>query len=285
MQVFEMIVYLNGHFIRKEEAKLSPDDRGFLFADGAYEAIRSYDGKLFELERHLQRLERSLRELLITGVVKGELTAAINELLLRNDAHSGEKIVYIQVTRGVAERRHSFPDPGIAPTVYISVNPIQSVEEKWIHGARVILVPDIRWERCDIKSIALLPNVLASQAAAEKGADEALFVRDGHITEGTHTSFCGVFNNHLMTHPLNNFILDGITRRAVLDLCHEMSIPVIESPIREDELKNASELMLLGTSFEVMPVVQVDGRRVGKGIPGPVTKSLHGAFRRKIQIR
>ena len=284
LQVFEMIVYLNGHFIHKEEAKLSPDDRGFLFADGAYEVIRSYEGKLFEFTGHLQRLERSLRELGIAGVVKEELAAAIQEVMLRNDAQSGGKIVYIQVTRGVAERSHSFPNPKITPTVYISLNPIHSLDEKWIHGAKVILVPDIRWERCDIKSIALLPNVLANQAATEKGADEALFVRDGHITEGTHTNFCAIFKNRLVTHPLSNFILDGITRRVVLDLCREMSIPVEESPMREDELKDASELMILGTTFEVMPVVQVNGRRFGNGIPGPVTKLLHDTFRRKVKL-
>lgn len=280
-----MIVYLNGYFVSKEDARISPDDRGFLFADGAYEAIRSYDGRLFELTRHLHRLERSLRELRITGISADELTAIINEVIVRNNAGSGETIVYIQVTRGAAERSHSFPTKQISPTVYVSVTPVHHSNQKSKRGAKIILVPDIRWERCDIKSVALLPNVLANQTAKEKGADEAVFVRDGNITEGTHTNFCGIFKERLVTHPLNNLVLDGITRRVVLELCGEMGIPVDETPIREDELQDANELMILGTTFEVMPVVQVDDWRVAKGIPGPITRALREAFRQRAVAR
>ncbi len=280
-----MIVYLNGYFVSKEDAGISPDDRGFLFADGAYEAIRAYGGRLFELRRHLQRLERSLRELRITGVSADDLTAIINEVIVRNNAGSGEMIVYIQVTRGAAERSHSFPTKHISPTVYVSVTPVHHSTEKSKQGARIILVPDIRWERCDIKSVALLPNVLANQTAKEKGADEAVFVRDGNITEGTHTNFCGIFEGRLVTHPLDNLVLDGITRRVVLELCGEMGISVDESPIRADELPDANELMILGTSFEVMPVVQVDDWQVAKGIPGPITRALQEAFRQRAVAR
>jgi D-alanine transaminase len=280
-----MIVYLNGCFVGKEEARVSPDDRGFLFADGAYEVIRSYDGKLFELARHLQRLERSLRELRITGVSTEELATVIREIMLRNNAESGERIVYIQVTRGAAKRIHSFPDERTSPTVYVSVSPFHHPDGKSKHGVKVILVPDIRWERCDIKSVALLPNVLASQTAKDRGADEALFVRDGYITEGTHTNFCGIFGGRLVTHPLNNLILDGITRRVILELCCETGIPVEESPIREARLRDADELMILGTIFEVMPVLQVDDWRVAEGDPGPISEALRDAFRRRAKAR
>jgi D-alanine transaminase len=280
-----MIVYLNGQFTSKEDAKVSPDDRGFLLADGVYEVIRSYDGKLFELDGHLQRLERNLQELRIKDIGKDELTAVIQALMHLNHPSSGESLVYIQVTRGVAERSHSFPDHKSSPTVYVSVSPFHPPNEKWKDGVSIILVPDIRWGRCDIKSVALLPNVLANQTAKENGAAEALFVRDGHVTEGTHTNFCGIFDNCLVTHPLNHFVLDGITRRVVLEICSEMRIPVKESPIREDKLKNASELMLLGTTFEVMPVVQVDDWPVAEGRPGPKTAALRNAFRQRTIAR
>jgi len=280
-----MIVYLNGRFVRKEDAGISPDDRGFLFADGAYEAIRSYNGKLFELARHLQRLERSLRELRITGASVDGLAEVISEVTLRNGPAACDTLVYVQVTRGAAERSHSFPGRTVAPTVYISEYPVNSLEETSRTGAKVILVPDIRWERCDIKSVQLLPNVLANQTAKERGADEAVFVRDGEITEGTHTNFCAIFDDRLVTHPLNHRVLDGITRRVVLELCRETGIEVDESPIREDELRGASELMILGTTFEVMPVVRVGDMRVAGGVPGPITELLREKFRRRTIAR
>ncbi|MFH1756070.1 MAG: aminotransferase class IV, partial [Candidatus Latescibacterota bacterium] len=280
----KMIVYLNGHFVAKEDAKISPDDRGFLFADGAYEVIRSYAGELFEPAAHLDRLRRSLNELRITGAPDADLPAVIGEVIRRNPAHSGDCTVYIQITRGTAARCHSFPDRETSPTVYISVAPFQSQDEKAAQGAKIILVPDIRWGRCDIKTVALLPNILASQTAKERGADEAVFVRDGYITEGTHTNFCGIFSQRLVTHPLDNHILDGITRRVVLDLCHDMRIPVEETPIHENDLKNAAELLLMCTTLEVMPVVQVDGRPVADGVAGPVTRALQKAFRRRINM-
>jgi D-alanine transaminase len=280
-----MIVYLNGCYVAKEEAALSPDDRGFLFADGAYEVMRSYDGKLFEPAGHLRRLERSLHELRITGVSMEELAAVIREVMVRNAAEPGERFVYIQVTRGVGKRTHSFPDERIVPTVYVSVTPLHHQNDRSKHGAKIILLPDTRWERCDIKTVALLPNVLANQTAKERGADEAVFVRDGNVTEGTHTNFCGIFGGRLVTHPLNNRVLDGITRRVVLELCRETGIPVTESPIREDRLKKADELLIVGTTFEVMPVVQVDDWPVADGVPGPISETLRDAFRRRAGAR
>jgi D-alanine transaminase len=214
-----------------------------------------------------------------------ELTAIVREVMLRNGAESGEHIVYIQVTRGAAMRSHSFPDERTSPTVYVSVNPLHHPNGRAKNGAKIILVPDIRWERCDIKSVALLPNVLANQTAKERGADEAVFVHDGNVTEGTHTNFCGVFGGRLVTHPLNNRVLDGITRRVVLELCREMKIPVAESPIHEDQLRDADELMIVGTTFEVMPVVQVDDRQVANGVPGPISEALRDAFRRRAVAR
>jgi len=277
-----MITYFNGEFLPKEVVRISPDDRGFLFADGAYEVIRAYKGNLFRLTAHLQRLQNSLQGLGITVLDTKELQDVAVQLIECNDLASGDAALYIQVTRGVAPRTHSFPPGDTPPTVYMSAWPFHAVPERLEHGVRVILVPDIRWLRCDIKSVALLPNVLASQQANENDAYEAVFVRDGIVTEGSHANFAAVFNGHLVTHPKTNHILPGITRQVVLQLCEELDLPYRESPISETELRGAHELMLLGTTTEVMPVVQVDDWPVADGQPGPITKTLQQAFRQLV---
>lgn len=274
-----MIVYFNGQFLRKEDVRISPDDRGFLFADGAYEVVRSYNGKLFRLAAHLARLENSLRGLRITAPDMGKLQDAGIQLIERNALTTGDAVLYAQVTRGVAPRKHAFPPDDTPPTVYLSASPFHPSPDHWEHGVRIILVPDIRWSRCDIKSVALLPNILASQQAKENGAYEAVFVREGTVTEGSHSNFAAVLDGCLFTHPKTNQILPGVTREIVLTLCREFDLPYSESPISEAKLKEASELMLLGTTTEIMPVVQVDDWRVGNGQPGPVTRTLQQAFR------
>lgn len=274
-----MITYFNNRFIPQEEIRISPDDRGFLFGDGVYEVIRTYHGKLFKIDEHLRRLERSLREIRIAGVDIETFKDIAEDLLTRNNLRSGDATVYIQVTRGAATRKHAFPDNHTSPTVYLSASPFNSSREKSETGVKITLVPDIRWARCDIKSIALLPNVLANQQAAEQGAHEAVFVRDGAVTEGSHSNFCAVFDGELVTYPKSNYILGGITRDVVLNLCRELGIPVREFPVLEKELRHADELMLLSTGSEVMPVVQVDDWLVGDGSPGPITRKLQKAFR------
>jgi D-alanine transaminase len=274
-----MLVYFNGDFIPKEDVRISPDDRGFLLADGVYEVLRAYGGKMFRAGSHARRLARSLRELRMSGPDEEDFIRIASELLRCNHLDRGDAKIYVQVTRGTAPRRHSFPDEATSPTVYAEASPFRSAREKWDLGVKIIVVPDIRWARCDIKSVALLPNVLASQRAKESGAEEAVFVREGAVTEGAHTSFCAVFDRELVTHPLSNLILAGVTRRAVLELCQGLGVPFKESPIPESELRQASELMILGTTTEIMPVVQVDDWCVGDGRPGPVTRRLQQAFR------
>jgi D-alanine transaminase len=275
-----MIVYFDGRFLPKEDVRVSPDDRGFLLADGAYEVIRSYSGRQFKVAEHLSRLERSLRELRFTGPDVQRLGAIAEMLLQLNDLDRGDAVLYIQVTRGVAPRTHAFPPPQTTPTVYLTASPFRLSPEKWEHGVSIILVPDMRWARCDIKSVALLPNVLASQQAKEQGAEEAVFVRDGNLTEGAHTNVCGVFGGRLVTHPATHHILAGVTRRLVLDLCAELEIPVKESPMDRQALPEADELMILGTTTGIMPVVRVDDWQVGDGTPGPLTRKLQRAFRK-----
>jgi D-alanine transaminase len=273
-----VIAYFDGQFLPKEDVRVSPDDRGFLFGDGAYEVIRSYGGRLFRAEEHFERLQRSLKALRIEGASVERLSDIAGDLIQRNDLGTADAALYVQVTRGVAPRKHAFPDRETEPTVYVSITPFQPHRQRWKLGIKIILVPDRRWTRCDIKAVTLLPNVLASQQAKEAGAAEAVFVRDGVITEGSHTNFCAVFEGQLVTHPRTHHILAGVTREVVLELCEKLGIPYQESVIHQERLKEASELMILGTTTQVMPVVQVDDWQVGDGKPGPVTRRLQRAF-------
>jgi D-alanine transaminase len=274
-----MIVYFNGQFIPKEDVRLSPDDRGFLFADGVYEVIASYSSKLFQPEAHFRRLERSLRELRIAVPDLQRLREAAERLIEVNDLRQGDAGIYIQITRGVAPRNHPFPPPGTPPTVYATAFPFEIPREEQERGVGIILVPDIRWARCDIKSVALLANVLACQQAVENGAAEAVFVRDGVVTEGSRNNVCAVFDGRLVTYPKTNYILPGVTRDAVLELCGQLSIPFDEAPIYESRLKEADELMIVSTLSEIIPVVRVNDWTVGDGKPGPITRQLQQAFR------
>jgi D-alanine transaminase len=273
----EPIVFLNGSYLPKADARISPDDRGFLFADGIYEVARSYGGTFFALDRHLARMERGLAALRIQGVDAAGMEGVCRELLERNDLAAADAIVYLQITRGVAPRTHFFPDPAVPPTVYGMANPMRP---KWdpATGVAVITAPDQRWARCDIKSVSLLPNCLAAEAAHATGVAEALLVRDCVVMEGTHTSFFGVVDGEVRTAPATNYILPSITRGAVLELCAKHGIPHRETPVYLEELAGADELFLAGTTMEVMPIVSVDGHTVGAGAPGPVAQRLLALF-------
>ena len=273
-----MIVYFNGDFIPKEEVKISPDDRGFLFGDGVYEVISIYNGRLFKAKEHFKRLQRSIKETRINFHDTEKLGGVSERLIKDNKIENAGAMIYIQITRGVAVRKHSFPGKEVSPTVYACILEFHLPQEKIEKGVKVILVPDTRWKRCDIKAISLLPNVLANQQAIENGAEDVVLLRDGFITEGSHNSFCAVFNGELFTHPKDNCILPGVTRDVISNLCGKCNIPFNEVPILEKDLKKADECMLAGTGCGVLPVVQVDDWQVGDGKPGPITKRLHAAF-------
>lgn len=277
-----MIVYLNGAYVDHTGAKISVDDRGFVFADGVYEVIRVYDGQLFMAEPHMERLRAGLRALLIESSAGDGLLEVAERLLDENALRDGDATVYLQVTRGTAPRRHAFPAAGVAPTVYVAAKPFtQHPSEFFERGVAAITVPDTRWSRCDIKSISLLPNVLANQQAKENGAFEALFVRDGALIEGSHSNLFGVIDGELRTYPECNYILGGITRRLVLELAAENQVPVRETPLYAHEIPEIEELFLSGTTTEVMPITTLDGRPVGDARPGPLTRRLFAAFRER----
>jgi D-alanine transaminase len=271
------IVYVNGAFVPRSEARVSVDDRGFVFGDGVYEVIRAVNGRLFASRFHNQRLERSLEGVRIdlSDSDSPQRFTDIGEQLLReNDLGQGEATLYIQVTRGTAPRAHYFPAPDVAPTVYISVAPFKPYTELAQSGASAISHPDLRWGRCDLKTLNLLPNVLATQTAKERGAFEAMLIRDGVVTEGARTNFFGVVKGTLRTHPCDNHILPGITRSVLGDLARGLSIEFDETPISVSEIPTVSELFLTGTTTDVMPVVSLDDKRVGSGRPGELTRRL-----------
>ena len=271
------VVYLNGSFLPRQEARVSVEDRGFVFGDGVYEVLRVINGRLFATRFHNERLERSLDGVRIT-LASGDSPASLvdigKQLLRENDLTRGEATLYIQVTRGATTRAHNFPPPDIAPTIYISAARFKPYADLAQNGASAITHPDLRWGRCDLKTLNLLPNVLASQTAKDRGTFEAMLIRDGFVTEGTRTNFFGVVDGSLRTHPSDNHILPGITRSVLRDLARGLSIELDETPISVAEIPKVTELFLTGTTTDVMPVVKLDDKPVGKGSPGELTRRL-----------
>ena len=275
-----MTVYFNGSYMDKADVSISPDDRGFLFGDGVYEVVRAQDGALFRLDAHRWSLARSREAINLHNADTDALWNAIPELLPRNGLDEGPAKVYLQITRGAATpRQHAFPDPPVAPTVYARASSYELPVDGWAEGVSVILTPDQRWARCDVKSLNYLPNVLANQAAQEAGAYEALQVRDGFVTEGTHSSVAAVVDGTVTLPPITNYTLPSITRQVTLELCEALGVPVDETPVAAADLPDADELFLMGTTTGVMSIVQVDDWTVGDGTPGPVAQELLAAFR------
>ncbi len=272
-------VYLGGRFVPKAEAMVSVDDRGFLLADGVYEVVPFYGGVPFYLDRHLARLRYSLDAVRIDYDTAGA-GDVIRELVTANGLEREERaLVYLQVTRGAAPRTHWFPDPAVEPTVYGYAKAwTRPPDAAWSRGFTAITVPDRRWTRVDIKTVNLLPNVLAFQAARDAGVDDAILVRDGVAIEGAHQNFWAVIDGAVVTHPATNLILAGITRGVVLDLARAAGMRVEERPIQLEEVAAAQELFFTGATAEVRPCTQVDGRTIGKGGAGSVTRELSRAL-------
>jgi len=275
--------YLNGSFLKQSGGGISVSDRGFLFGDGVYEVIRAVNGRLFKPEEHMQRLDRSLAGLHIQtdSMEKKRLTEIGRELLQRNSLLEEEAVVYIQITRGSAwPRTHTFPDPEVDPTVVVTTTPYSPKTTLHREGISVITLTDERWARCNLKTVNLLPNVLARQQATEADADSALLVRDGVLTESPNANIIGIKNHTLYTYPSSNYILDGVTREIVIEMADELDLPVRFVPIQEEELFDLDELFLSGTTTDIQPVVQVNSRPLGSGKPGPVVRQFQQAYRK-----
>jgi D-alanine transaminase len=279
----QTLACLNGEITPADEAKVSIWDRGFLFGDAVYEVYRLYRGRRWLDEAHTTRLRRSLEALDFPAVEFDRL----RERMDRTTAASGvqEGTLYIQITRGAAPRRHIFPDPGTPPTELIVVRPYEDAATARSRqtGVAVISQPDLRWKRCDVKSVNLLANVLACEAAHRAEAHEAVLVDEqGLVTEATHSSVLWVRNGHLGGTPEGNEILPGTTRQCVLRLARDLGIPFEPGRARLEVLAEADEAFLVGTTIEVLPIVQLDGRPIGDGVPGPVTTRLRDGFRRLV---
>src|SRR5512139_438149 len=281
------VAYVNGRYLRHSEAKVAVEDRGYQFADGVYEVCEVRGGRLVDESRHMARLDRSLRELKIARPMSpSALGVVLRETIRRNRVRDG--IVYLQVTRGTARRDFPFPAENTRPSLVVTArnNDLERLEQIAAEGVSVITVPDLRWKRVDIKSVALLTNVLAKQTAREQGAREAWLVdSQGRITEGSSSNAWIVSRDgKLITHPLGQDILPGITRSVVIDMIKAQGLTFEERSFTVEEAYEAREAFITSASQIVLPVVSIDGRPVGNGAPGLVTSTLRRDYHRYAEI-
>jgi len=273
------IGFVNGRFMPLEEATVSVEDRGFQFGDGVYEVVRTYRGQPFQLDAHLARLERSAKAIELSLLWNIQQWATHARDGIKRSGYAESK-VYLQLTRGTAPRDHVFP-ASVKPTAVMTVREMRPVEPALqASGIAVMTMDDWRWGRCDIKSVNLLPNVMARQKAKQAGAFEALFIRNGQVTEGAVSNVMIVKAGRVLTAPEGEQILSGVTRTIMLELIRKEGLPAEERFVTLDELLHADEVFLTGTTVEVLPVIRVDGRQVGSGRPGPVTQKLQAVFQR-----
>jgi len=273
--------YVNGRFVRHGEAVVHIEDRGYQLADGVYEVWAVFDGKLADAEGHFTRLWRSLDELRIAHPMsEASLTLVLREAVRRNKVREG--LCYLQVTRGVAKRDHAFPNPAVLPSIVITAKSVDraAADAKAAQGASVVSVPENRWGRCDIKSIGLLPNALAKQAARERGAIEAWFVDDmGLVTEGASSNAWIIdAEGALRTRDTNANILRGVTRSTLLEVIRESGLPFSEKPFTIAEAQGAREAFITGAGSLLTPIVQIDGVTLGDGKPGEVATRLRRLY-------
>ena len=270
-------VYVDGAYVDEEEAKVSIFDRGYLFGDGVYEVTAVLGGKLIDAEPHLERLDRSLRELeMAWPCTRDELIKVHQELVRRNNLDQGG--VYMQVTRGVADREFYYPQD--TPTVLTAFTQARELLDNpnIKTGVKVVSMPDIRWQRRDIKSIALLAQTMAKQAAKSQGAFEGWMIEDGYVTEGSSSTSYIVKDGTVVTRPLSNAVLAGVTRRMLLRYMDESGVELDERPFSIDEAYDADEAFLTSASTFVMPIVDIDGHQIGGGQPGPVARRLREIY-------
>lgn len=280
------IAYVNGRYVPQREASVNVEDRGYQFGDGIYEVVHLYNGRFIDEDRHLDRLERSLREIhLPMPLTRQALSHVLQEVARRNRVTEG--LLYMQVTRGVARRDHPFPARPVPPALVITVKriaPYPASIDNW--GGTAITLPDLRWARRDIKSVNLLPNVLARQAAREQGAIEAILFEEGTgiVTEGAATSFWIVDEKGaIRTRGLSHAILPGCTRGALIAEMQQAGLTLDEREFTLDEMKNAREAFITSATSFVKPILKIDGRDVGDGKPGPVTRQLFELFARHVK--
>ena len=281
----DSIVYLNGEFLPLSRARISPLDRGFIFGDGVYEVIPVYARRIFRLDDHLGRLERSLEGIQLANPHSRPQWSEIISELVRRSPHEDQS-VYLQITRGAAKRDHAFPS-GVAPTVFLMTGALSVPTPEAVDaGVVATTAADNRWLRCDLKTIALLPNVLLRQQAIDAGAVEAVLLRDGWLTEGAASNIFVVIDGVLLTPPKSHLMLPGITYDVILELAGAHGMPCEVRPVTEAELRSAQEVWLTSSTREVLAITRLDGKPVGDGRPGPLFRRMHGLFQQfKEQVK
>lgn len=278
----EPVVYLNGEYMALHNAHISVLDRGFIFGDGVYEVIPAYGGNLFRLSRHLDRLNNSLNAIQLHNPLKPEQWQQTIERVIEKNNYDDQSI-YLQVTRGVAPRDHRFPDQN-RPTIFIMTSPLEEqAPEISKNGIKAVTLQDNRWKNCHIKSISLLPNVLLRQEAQDKGAQEAVLIRDGQATEGSASNVFIVHNNCLITPPKGPLLLPGVTRDLVVEIAREQTLCLREQMVSEAELLNADEIWLTSSTKEILPVTTLNDKIVGTGKPGPFWQQMMSAYQARKQ--
>ncbi len=272
----------NNQLVKDEGIVISKEDRGYQFGDGIYEVIRVYDGSMFTAKEHIDRLYESADKIkLVIPHTKDAFHKFMYDLIEANELNTG--YVYVQITRGASTRQHHFPAMSIEPIITAYTNIMERPTTQMAKGVAVKTVEDIRWLRCDIKSLNLLGNVLAKQEAQEAGCFEALLHRGDVITEGSSSNMYGIKNGVMYTHPSTNLILNGITRRVILSCCEDIGLPVVESAMSLEQVFDNDEFFLTSTTSEVMPITMINKKQIGTGLPGEWTKKLQVAFEAKVK--
>lgn len=277
-------VYLNGQYLSMEESQISTQDRGFLFGDGVYEVIPVFERNMFEFDAHYQRLENSLQAVSIANPLdKQQWKTILNSLIYKHEWNN--QFLYLQITRGVQMVRNHLPDDCLTPTIYAYTNPLHSLDEQTLKkGIKVITLEDIRWLRCDIKAITLLPNVMMKLAAKNQGADDAiLLTQDNKVLEGTASNVFIVKNNVLFTPPTSNNILPGITRLVVERIAKNHHIELRETELTLTDLEQADEIWLTSSTKNALPVCELNGKKVGAGITGKMWQKIDKLFAKTIK--
>lgn len=274
----DSVVYLNGDYVRLGDAHISVLDRGFIFGDGVYEVVPAYKGKPFRMAAHLSRLMRSLAETRIdTGFTREDWERLWLDMLVRS-GQERDCMVYVQITRGVAKREHGFPAASVQATIFCMVSPFERQSTAREAGLRTVSLNDIRWHRCDIKSVSLLGNVLAKQAAVDAGVDDVIQFRDGYLSEGSSSNIWVVREGALLAPVRDHHILEGVRYAFLAELAQQQGIAFEERPISREEVMQADELLLTSATKEVLPIVEHDGQSVGTGQAGPVYRQLRAAY-------
>lgn len=272
----------NGEIVKEQDLEISKEDRGYQFGDGIYEVIRVYEGDLFTATEHIDRFYESAEKIRITvPYTKDVFHKMLYDLVEMNNIDNGQ--VYVQITRGAAERNHQFPvdvEPVVVGYTKSVERPVAFMEQ----GVKATLIEDVRWLRCDIKSLNLLGNVMAKQQAYEEGYFEAVLHRGDTVTEGSSSNMYGIKDGMVYTHPATNLILNGITRRVILEICEEFGIKVVEEPFTKQQALEMDEFFMSSTTTEVMPVVEISGHTIGNGTPGEMTRKLQQAFEARIKL-